>query len=93
VLKESSLIKELKGSEFSPAGSETVSEAGLTIRNTKLGDMSNPPLNPSEKAAVEDWNMMNTDNKISSKLPTGRPSYKLELEGFEPIDIRYPKQA
>ena len=54
--------------------------------------MSNPPTNPSEKFAVEDWNKMNPDDKISSQLSTGRPSYELELDG-QKIDIRYPKQA
>jgi hypothetical protein len=72
----------IKGNEVAPtSGTQSISETGLSVRDTKLGNMNNPPANPSEKIAVEDWNKMNPDNQISSKLPTGRPSYELELDG------------
>ena len=82
-----------KGNEVAPtSGTQPISETGLNIRETRLGNMNNSPRNPSEKLAVEDWNTMNPDNKINPQLPTGRPSYKIELDG-QKIDIRYPKQT
>lgn len=84
----------IKGNEVTPtSGTQSISETGLSVRDTKLGNMKNPPTNPAEKLAVQDWNKMNPENQINAQLPTGRPSYELKLEGFEPIDIRYPKQA
>ena len=84
----------IKGNEVAPtSGTQSISETGLSVRDTKLGNMNNPPANPAEKLAVQDWNKINPENQINAQLPTGRPSYELKLEGFDPIDIRYPKQA
>jgi hypothetical protein len=55
-----------KGNEVAPtSGTQPISETGLNIRETRLGNMNNPPRNPSEKLAVEDWNTMNPDNTIN----------------------------